>query len=132
MRERGHQHSSDLCDLKEVPANEAVAKALGVKPGARVFHSLIVHRQNGIPIQVEDRYVNPAIAPDYLSVDFERTTPNEYLVKRAPIGQVRHEIEAVMPGRAHPQAAQHRQRRALFASVPPRPGPGMCPAPARG
>ncbi len=97
VRERGHQHSSDLCDLKEVPANEAVAKALGVTPGARVFHSLIVHRENDIPIQVEDRYVNPAIAPDYLSVDFQRITPNEYLVKRAPIGQVRHEIEAVMP-----------------------------------
>jgi GntR family histidine utilization transcriptional repressor len=86
-----------LCELKETAATEAVAKSLGVKPGARVFHSVIVHSENDVPIQVEDRFVNPAIAPDYLAVDFSRTTPNEYLVKVAPIGQVRHVIEAVKP-----------------------------------
>lgn len=97
IRERGHTHRSVLCELKETPASEAVAKSLGVKPGARVFHSVIVHSENDVPIQVEDRFVNPAIAPDYLAVDFSRTTPNEYLVKVAPIGQVRHVIEAVKP-----------------------------------
>jgi GntR family transcriptional regulator, histidine utilization repressor len=97
IRERGHSHRSVLCDLKKTLASEAVAKALGVKPGARVFHSMIVHYENDIPIQVEDRFVNPAIAPDYLAVDFSRTTPNEYLVRVAPIGQVRHVIEAVRP-----------------------------------
>jgi GntR family histidine utilization transcriptional repressor len=97
IRDRGHAHTSELLDLKEVPANTPVAKALGLMPGSRAFHSLIVHRENGIAIQVEDRYVNPAIAPDYLSIDFTRITPNEYLVKLAPIGQVRHEIEAVIP-----------------------------------
>jgi GntR family histidine utilization transcriptional repressor len=97
IRERGHQHHSGLRELKEMPASDEVAKALGVKPGAPVYHSLIVHRENNVPIQVEDRYVNPAVAPDYLSVDFSKTTANEYLVKLAPIGQVRHVVEAIMP-----------------------------------
>jgi GntR family transcriptional regulator, histidine utilization repressor len=97
IEERGHRHRSDLRELGEVPANQAVAKSFGIVTGASVFHSLIVHSENDVPIQIEDRYVNPAIAPDYLSVDFTRMTPNEYLVKIAPIGHVRQIVEAVMP-----------------------------------
>jgi GntR family transcriptional regulator, histidine utilization repressor len=97
IRERGHRHTSQLLQLKEIAASVAVARAFGFAPGARVFHSLIVHSENDVPIQIEDRYVNPAVAPDYLSVDFSRQTPNEYLVRIAPIGLVRHIIEAVMP-----------------------------------
>jgi GntR family histidine utilization transcriptional repressor len=97
IAERGHRHTSELCALGEVAASPAVAKAFGIVPGATVFHSLIVHSENAVPIQIEDRYVNPAVAPDYLAVDFSRMTPNEYLVKIAPIGQVRQIVEAVMP-----------------------------------
>jgi GntR family histidine utilization transcriptional repressor len=97
IAERGHRHTSDLRELGEVPASAAVAKSFGIVPGATVFHSLIVHSENEVPIQIEDRYVNPAVAPDYLAVDFKRMTPNEYLVKIAPIGQARQVVEAVMP-----------------------------------
>jgi GntR family histidine utilization transcriptional repressor len=97
IRERGHTHASKLIWLKEVPATLAVARAFGFEPGAPVFHSLIVHSENGVPIQIEDRYVNPSVAPDYLSIDFSNQTPNEFLVRIAPITQVKHVIEAVSP-----------------------------------
>jgi GntR family histidine utilization transcriptional repressor len=99
IRERGHQHASRLLELKAMPASAAVADALGLAAGARVFHSLIVHSEDATPIQIEDRYVNPAVAPGYLAVDFARQTPNEYLVTIAPIGQAEHVIEAVKPDR---------------------------------
>ena len=44
-----------------------------------VFHTLIVHHENDVPLQCEDRYVNPACAPGYLDVDFTQTTPTRYL-----------------------------------------------------
>ena len=59
--------------------------------------SVIVHRENGLPIQLENRLVNPALAPDYLSVDFTRTTPNEYLTLVAPATDVEHLVEAIIP-----------------------------------
>ena len=47
-------------------ATEALAQQLGLAAGAPVFHTLIVHFEDGVPLQCEDRYVNPASAPDYL------------------------------------------------------------------
>jgi GntR family histidine utilization transcriptional repressor len=37
-----------------------------VAPARAVFHTLIVHHENGVPLQCEDRYVNPACCPGYL------------------------------------------------------------------
>lgn len=97
IAERGHRHRSDLRELSEVTATAAIGKIFGIEAGAKVFHSLVVHYENDVPIQIEDRYVNPSIVPDYLGVDFNATTTNEYLVRVAPISQVRHVIEAVTP-----------------------------------
>ena len=64
------------------------------RPG-RLFHSIIVHCENGIPIQVEDRWVNPDVAPDYMQQDFSVITPNEYLMAAAPLQGVNYSIEAL-------------------------------------
>lgn len=58
---------------------------------------MVVHFENDVPIQIEDRYVNPAVAPDYLSQDFASQTPNAYLVRVAPLQGVSFSIEASMP-----------------------------------
>ena len=42
----------------------------------------------------EERWVVPALAPDYLAQDFTRTTPSEYLVRVAPLARVEYRIEA--------------------------------------
>ena len=52
---------------------------------------------NEVAIQLADRYVNPAIAPDYLAQDFSKVSPNEYLLSLSPISEVEHVVEAVIP-----------------------------------
>jgi GntR family histidine utilization transcriptional repressor len=99
IRERGHTHESIVHDLAREPATPQVAEALEIAEGEEIFHSLLVHHENHVPVQVEDRYVNPAAAPDYLSIDFSRTTPNQYLMRAAPLRDVEHTLEAIMPGR---------------------------------
>jgi GntR family histidine utilization transcriptional repressor len=99
VRERGHVHRSSVRELRAVEAMPAVAKALGLAPRSKVFRSLVVHSENDVPIQVEDRYVNPKTAPKYLGVDFEQITTSEYLINIAPITEVRHVIEAIRPDR---------------------------------
>lgn len=97
IAERGHRHDAlvQLSRAERAPA--ALAARLGLRPGDAVFHTLIVHRENGVPIQVEDRYVNPAAAPGYLAVDFTQTTPTSYLLQVAPVWQAQYSIEAALP-----------------------------------
>lgn len=97
IAERGHRYSCRLVKLESVAATHALAMYLGVPNGARVFHSIIVHIDNAVPVQLEDRYVNPHFAPDYLGQDFARQTPNAYLSSRGPVDSVEHVIEAVTP-----------------------------------
>lgn len=96
---RGHAHTAEVLDLTEVIATDLVAWTLDLAPGSRVFHSLLLHHEDGTPLQLEDRYVNPAAAPDYLDQDYTRVTPNQHLIRvRSPISEVEESIEAVLPG----------------------------------
>lgn len=97
IRARGHAHRSALHELATVPAGAALATQFGVEPGHTLYHSLIVHFENEIAIQVEDRWVNSSLAPAYLQQDFARITPNEYLMAVAPLQGVDYRIEAVLP-----------------------------------
>ena len=104
-------------------ASAALAAQLGLATGARVFHTLIVHHENGVPLQCEDRYVNPACAPGYLDVDFTRTTPTHYLLEVAPLWEAQYSIEA-----ARPTA----QEAALLGDrAPTNPAWSSCAAPSR-
>lgn len=94
---RGHRHRAQVQLAREEVAGDALAARLGVDHGARVFHTLIVHHENDTPLQCEDRYVNPAAAPDYLHNDFSRITPTQYLLQVAPLWQAQYSIEAARP-----------------------------------
>jgi len=94
---RGHHHRSELHLLERTRASEVLARRFDLKLGAPLFHSLVVHYENEHPIQVEDRYVNPQVAPEYLSQDFTTQTPNAYLMRVAPLQGVNFEIEASGP-----------------------------------
>lgn len=97
IAERGHLHCARVIVMQEEAASLEVSDALQLPDGARVFHSVIVHLENDVPVQVEDRFVNPAAAPDYLSQDFTTTTPNAYLSRLAPLVEAEHVVEATLP-----------------------------------
>jgi GntR family transcriptional regulator, histidine utilization repressor len=94
---RGHRHHVDVQFVREERAGAALASQLGLPDGARVFHSMMVHFDNGVPLQCEDRYVNPDRVPDYLEVDFTRTTPTQHLLAVAPLWEAQFTIEAGAP-----------------------------------
>ncbi len=94
---RGHIHSADVLTLEKIVAGHDVAERLQLVDEAPVFHSVIVHRENDQPIQIEDRFVCPAAAPEYLQQDFTDTTPNQYLCEVAPLQTVEHTIRAIIP-----------------------------------
>ncbi|TDN63501.1 histidine utilization repressor [Paraburkholderia sp. BL10I2N1] len=100
IRSRGHEYTYEtlLTQRETAPAN--VSNALGLAPGASVFHVICVHRENGLPVQLEDRYVNPAVAPDFILQDFSVIRPSEYLFTNVPAHDVEHIVDAGLPTRA--------------------------------
>ncbi len=96
-RARGHEYACDLIRVGRESANLEVASALDLHTGDSVFHAICVHRENGVPIQVEDRYVNPKAAPDFAAQDFTQVGFSEYLVKTVPLDEVEHVVDAVQP-----------------------------------
>ena len=97
VTERGHVHTCRVLRSEVNKASPELADMLSLRAGARVFHTVLVHLENGVPIQWEDRYVNPAAAPDYLKTDWASTTPTHYLLTHAPLTQASYSIEACVP-----------------------------------
>ena len=100
IRARGHQHSALVLTLESIQATTTLAVEMQVPVGSPVFHSCLLHLENEQPVQYEERWVNPALAPDYLEQDFAQITPNEYLVRVAPLQRVEYRIEATLPSAA--------------------------------
>jgi GntR family histidine utilization transcriptional repressor len=99
IRDRGHTHRARVVLMTKTPATADNAARLRLRPGGALFHSLIIHFENDLPIQAEDRYVSAHAAPGYLGQDFTRITPNEYLSQVAPLQTVEHVIRAGTPPR---------------------------------
>nr|CBX80111.1 Histidine utilization repressor [Erwinia amylovora ATCC BAA-2158] len=97
IADRGHRHSCKILTLGESQANPEQAAMLGLSSGQPVFHSLMVHFENELPVQLEDRLVNPFMAPDYLQQDYHNFTPYTYLMQVAPLTAGEHIVEAVLP-----------------------------------
>jgi GntR family transcriptional regulator, histidine utilization repressor len=97
VRSRGATYHCRVEILEKVQADRDIAAALALKPGDTVFHSAIVHEENGDPVQFEERWINPAVAPGYLDQDFTRRTPHRFLIMSAPITEVEHVLHAIRP-----------------------------------
>lgn len=97
IRARGHRHSSLVVKNVAEKANRKTGPLLGVEIGTPIFHSVVVHHESGIPIQLEERFVLGEAAPGYSEMDFSRITPNEFLMRVAPLERVGHIVRAVLP-----------------------------------
>lgn len=94
---RGHRHHAQVHLQQQERASAALARDLGLPVGSPVFHTLIVHFEDGRPLQCEDRFVNPVCAPGYLQADFSCTTPTHYLFEHTDLWSARYAIEAAYP-----------------------------------
>jgi GntR family transcriptional regulator, histidine utilization repressor len=103
---RGHLHTAQVMSLERCTATAELAGRFNLRAGHQLFHSRMVHKENGLPIQLEDRYVNPAVAPGYLEQDFTVTTPNAYLMQVAPVQTVEHIVQAARTDTATAQLLQ--------------------------
>ncbi|MDQ8757389.1 histidine utilization repressor [Sphingosinicella sp. LHD-64] len=97
IRARGHAYRATVVHNAGEKATAETAALLEVSVGTHLFHSVIVHHEADLPIQLEERFVLASIAPDYGEMDFTQTTPNEYLTRMAPLERFEHRVTAAMP-----------------------------------
>ncbi|KQU74653.1 histidine utilization repressor [Ensifer sp. Root31] len=71
-----------------------------------IFHSRLLHLEDGSPIQLEDRYVNAAEAPAYIKQDFSKTSPHSWLLRETTVTTVDNTIRSI---RADEEARLHLQ-----------------------
>ena len=95
IRARGREHSAEVLTLEKVEADHNTAVLLGLDQDAVIYHSIVLHNENGKPLQYEDRYVNPQFGPDYLAQNFTEMTPSTYLSAISPLTEADQAIEAV-------------------------------------
>ncbi|AHI25094.1 histidine utilization repressor [Komagataeibacter xylinus] len=93
----GHTHHSRVITLDTARADVDLAMSFDQRPGSKLFHSVIVHYEDDTPLQVEERYVSPHFAPDYLNQDFSIAHPHRHLYHIAEPDEIEHVIFAITP-----------------------------------
>ncbi|WOE33112.1 MULTISPECIES: histidine utilization repressor [unclassified Acinetobacter] len=93
---RNHRHRAKVLVLEQISANTEQSLLMQIREGQPLFHSIIIHYENDIPVQIEDRLVDPSSIPDYLTQDFSHITPNAYLMSKAPVTEGEHIVTAIL------------------------------------
>lgn len=97
VRLRGHDYRCEMLSVRQVAAPADVAGMLGVPTGQSVIQSRCVHYENEIPVQFEDRFVNPQLAPHFADQKFVQVTPAEYLLQNVLFDEIEHVVDAMLP-----------------------------------
>ena len=97
--QRGHRYSNKVLGVHTIHASERQSVWLGVAVNSVIFHTKVVHMENDLVIQLEDRLVNPTLAPQYIEQDFTLTTASHYLSEVAPLTQADQSVEAISPNK---------------------------------
>jgi len=94
---RGMTHRAEVLKLESVRADQELAMTFGIHAGAKLFHSVILHYEDELPIQHELRYIAPSFAPDYLAQDFSILSATSYLNSISLASEVEHVVFATRP-----------------------------------
>ena len=95
IRARGHYYSREVLEHKYGPVKPDILSRMSLPSETQVFHCLILHSEQYMPIQLENRYVNPNIFPGFGEADLTKVSPYEYLMNEAPLQRAEHVVSAI-------------------------------------
>lgn len=106
IRKSGKEVSYHLLEYREAPPPAEVSARLGLDPEALLVFIAALYLADGLPHQVEHRWLVPAAVPG-LNADVIRQSPvDEWLLQTAPLTRATIEIEAVNAPEAVAKALQ--------------------------
>jgi len=78
-----HRHRLLICKMSVPPTH--IAARMGLPLERTTLHVQTLHMADSAPYCLEDRWINPRVAPEALSADFAALSANEWLVQNIPI-----------------------------------------------
>jgi len=97
LARRGEAWSALVQRLESRSFGGEIATEFGAKSEIPLYHTVILHRGDARPVELEERWVNPAVAPGMLDQDFTIVTTTEYLLSVAPLLRAEHVVRAITP-----------------------------------
>ena len=94
---RGGSHACLVLSREIRGASLQEAALFAVEPGAPLLHAVALHREDGQPVQVEDRLVDPARVPGVVDLDPAQESYFSFLMQRFPYPEGQAAIRAVQP-----------------------------------
>lgn len=88
---RAEQRKKELVPYQQLPNS---AKKIFHK-GQKIFNVEIIHFGDDVPLQLERRWVDINIVPDFKDQNFNVISATDYLIKQVPLIRGRYWIEAV-------------------------------------
>ncbi|WP_308912074.1 UTRA domain-containing protein [Pseudokordiimonas caeni] len=92
---RGRAWSAEVVEQGMIAAPVDIANFMKTEKPLAFLR--VVHFGDGEPVELEERWVNPAIAPDFLTEDYRTTTSTDHLLRVAPVLSAEHTVRAVLP-----------------------------------
>jgi GntR family histidine utilization transcriptional repressor len=93
IQNRGQHTRLSIIELKQTDAPRDIQHLFDAQYSLP-FYSLMIHYEDELPVQVEERWVNSCAVPFFLEQDFTQMTTNHYLSVVAPLEKARHRIQA--------------------------------------
>lgn len=109
IRARGGRHRAEVVVLERIARPEPeLLLAFEFETSRPVDHSVVIHFENDLPVQLEERYVNPRLVSGYVEQDFTMAATYDYLQNATPLTEVEHLISALPASEAHARLLQIR------------------------
>lgn len=97
IRGRGMEWSCEVLALGAATLTDEAADALGLPRGGRVPASMILHKGDLLPIQLEERFIQPGYAPGYGAQDFSARTTYDFLREVGEVTEMEQAVSAILP-----------------------------------
>lgn len=109
IRARGGRHRAEVVVLERIVRPEPeLLLAFEFDTSRPVDHSVVIHFENDLPVQLEERYVNPSLVSGYVEQDFTTAATYDYLQNATPLTEVEHLISSLPASEAHARLLQIR------------------------
>ncbi|KQW24256.1 histidine utilization repressor [Rhizobium sp. Root274] len=109
IKARGSRHRAEVVVLERIMRPEPeLLLAFEFDTTKPVDHSIVIHFENELPVQLEERYVNPSLVSGYIEQNFTGTATYDYLQNATPLTEVEHLISALPAGEVHARLLQIR------------------------
>ena len=114
MNNPGYSYDYVLTDLQKERPPDIVKEKLSVKSQAKCLHVTALHRADGKPYVLEDRWIDTHVLPEAENADFSTLSPNQWLVENVPFSGGEVVFAAANANAREAKALKCKLREALF------------------